>query len=98
MFSYYVFILGILVGAAVTMLIREISNAHEMYKDRKMAEFNAAVAAAAAHRRNQAERDWDAMLDGVGDKGWSHVEPTDNPRHPSNVRKYQFDKTEDPFA
>ena len=86
MFSYYVFILGILVGAAVTMLIREISNAHILYKDRKQAEFEAAVAAAAAHRRNQAERDWDAML--------GNVDPTKQ----STVRKYQFDSSEDPFA
>jgi ABC-type lipoprotein release transport system permease subunit len=83
MFSYYVFALGILVGVAATLLVREISNAHEVYKDRKMAEFNAAVEAAAAHRKAQADRDWDAML---------------NSTQPSNVRKFVFDSSEDPFA
>jgi hypothetical protein len=98
MFSYYVFALGILVGVGAALLVREISNAQLAYKDRKQAEFEAAVQAAAAHRKAQADRDWDAVLKDVGDRGWSHVEPTDNPRHPSNVRRFAFDKTDDPFA
>ena len=91
---YVMFVYGILVGIGGTLLMMELTAMIRRYQDRQQAEFEAAVQAAAAHRRNQAERDWDRMLD----NGWSHVEPTDSPRHPSKVRKFAFDKTEDPFA
>ena len=83
---YTMLIYGTMLGIALTLLAQEIHAALERYKDRQQAEFEAAVAAAAAHRRNQAERDWDRMLDGVNDT------------KPSNVRKFQFDSSEDPFA
>lgn len=79
---YTMFIYGILLGIAVTLLVQEIHAALERYKDKQQAEFEAAVAAAAAHRKAQADRDWDRML---------------NSTQPSNVRKFQFD-TNDPFA
>lgn len=83
MFIYALLLYGVLLGIAGTILVREIHALIERYKDRKQAEFEAAVQAAAAHRKAQADRDWDRML---------------NSTQPSNVRKFTFDSSDDPFA
>jgi len=50
------FIYGILVGIGGTMLILELRATITRYKDRQQAEFEAAVAAATAHRRAEQQR------------------------------------------
>ena len=89
------FIIGFFVGALTFKIILDIDAKLDAYKDRKQLEFEAAVQAEAEHRARQ--------LNKLSDSGWSHVEPTDNPRHPSNVRPipapsdpYTFD--DDPFG
>jgi hypothetical protein len=53
---YTMLIYGIMLGIAATLMVQEIHASIERYKDRKQAEFEAAVAAATAHRKAQALR------------------------------------------
>lgn len=97
MILYYV-LLGVFFGIAGTIVVIEMSKAISAYKDKKQLEFEAAVERAARQRERN-----NRHLEEVAGMGWSHVEPTDNPRHPSNVRRltgtdsspYKFD---DPYA
>ena len=79
-------ILSFGIGVALTIFVQEMIDANNRYKDRKQAEFEAAVAAAAAHRRAQAERDWSTIQTGIGDTA-RHAEM-------QNVRAF---RTDDPF-
>lgn len=90
---YQMLIYGFIIGVGMTLLAQDLYARVESFKDRKQREFEAAVKAEASFRKAQADRDWERILTEVGDKGWSHVEPTDNPRHPSNVRAFK-----DPYA
>jgi hypothetical protein len=60
------FIYGILLGIAGTILVQEIHTSLERYKDRKQAEFEAAVNAEAEHRRIQARLREDKSLEAWG--------------------------------
>lgn len=90
--------LAFCLGIASTITFQELLRANLNYKARKQAQFEEAVQRVALQRERNARH-----LEEVADMGWSHVEPTDNPRHPSNVRRltgtdsspYKFD---DPYA
>ena len=64
---YTMLVLGIFIGIGSTLLWQDVATAIRRYQSRRQAEFEAAVTAAAAHRKAQADRAWDAMLENVKD-------------------------------
>ena len=81
---YFMLLLGVFIGMGLTMLVQDVSAKIRAYQARKQQEFEAAVAAAAAHRKSQADRAWEDVL------RISNVEASRNVR---SVRS-----TDDPFA
>ena len=76
MYTAFVFIVAFTLGAISFWGIILIDTKLDAYRDRKQAEFEAAVQAAADHRLNQSTRG----------------------RYPSNVNRYAFEGTDDPFG
>lgn len=72
---YQMLLYGFMLGIAVTLGVQEIHASIERYKDRKQAEFEAAVEAAAKHRRNQAMRDseWNNIRLALADDPFADV-------------------------
>jgi hypothetical protein len=68
MFTQYMFMFGVIVGVVTTLLVQDLHRFSERYKDRKQAEFEAAVRDE-TNRRALASGRYDA---------WSHVNQASN--------------------